>query len=183
MDKNHYSLTNMVNIIGIDPGTQLGIAVLQVEDSKIINLVVTCVDISKDYMIDKHYNMSDVLKKQANIRLCIERLYQHYPFYYVGIETVFKHRFANAVIQLSNISSIVKDSMWSVNPLCAIYGIEPKRVKKVIGAGGGGDKEAVAKAVKNIEEFKHLGEVTSHETDAIAIGYVVYKQLIEEGKI
>ena len=183
MGKNHYSLTKMLNIIGIDPGSQLGIAVLQIEEHKIVNLVLTCTDLNKDLMINKHFGMDATYKRYANIRLTIKRLYEHYPFDYVGIETVFKHRFANAVIQLSSISAIIKDSIYNVNPLCEIHGIEPKRVKKVIGAGGSADKEAVAKAVKKLKEFKHLGEVTSHETDALAIAYVIYKQLITDKKV
>ncbi len=174
----------MENIIGIDPGKNLGIAILKVENKKIRYYLTNCNNLEKDYMVIKNPNMSMDQKKIVNVNYIIKRLYRHFPFTYVGIETIFKHKFANAVIQLSAITTMLKSSIYNVNTNAEIIGIEPKKVKRCIGASGKGDKDDVLEALLKINEFKNLSrDITSHESDALAIAYITYKTLLENNKI
>lgn len=164
------------NIIGIDPGTNTGVSVITIDDNfNVIDL--------KTYCLVLPLTTFELSRTYSKLKFLYDNVYSilnHYRPFSIGIEMPFQHRFANAVIQLSQYLATIETAILNTNPYVINYRYPPKMVKKLIGATGGGDKLAVFKAVSKIEEMKELflsQPRTEHEADATAIAYITLEDL------
>lgn len=164
------------NIIGIDPGTNTGVSVLTIDnDFNVLGLHTYCLQLPlTTFEQSRLYSKLDYLYySMFNIMLL------HRPFA-IGVELPFQHRFANAVIQLSQYLATIELAVMNTNPYVVNYRYAPKMVKRLIGATGNGDKLAIFKALSKKDEIKDLfnsRQRTEHEADATAIAYITLEDL------
>lgn len=158
------------NVIGFDPGKNLGFSCIEVN----INFNIVNMETRIYYLDSKIYSPYSMFNKLEYLyRIIINLLIEKNPLL-VGMEQVFKHRFANAVIQLSQYTGTIEYAVRSFNPYLMFHTYPPKTVKKLIGATGEADKHKMLSTVSKIPEISKFirEDVTEHEVDAIAIAYI-----------
>lgn len=158
------------NVIGFDPGKNLGFSCIEVDVNFNIKNIETRI-YYLDSMIYSPYSMFNKLEYLCQI---IHSLLIEKDPVLVGMEQVFKHRFANAVIQLSQYTGAIEYTVRSFNPYLMFRTYPPKTVKKMIGATGEADKHKMLSTISKINDIRPFirDNITEHEVDAIAIAYI-----------
>jgi len=168
-------------IIAIDPGSNTGVTIFKVDkqykilkiENKIFKLNKNKLTYSKDIILNRLLYLTDICNK----------LYDDYKPEHLFLEAAFMNvRFPKAVMQLSQYIAVIQMSFINKNKNINIKTYPPKYVKKFIGAGGNAKKEDMTKAVSKIKELKKLlsEDLTEHEIDSIAIGYIGISELKKE---
>lgn len=165
------------HIVGIDPGTNLGIAVYRVNVSNGRFIIKDIIKHTINLKLIENHNPN--IDKLNYIRGFILSILVRYEPIAVGMETAFLARFANAVIRLTQYTTIIEQTIYNYNPYILFYGIPPKLVKKLIGATGSADKTDMFNNILKIEELKPFITMTEteHEIDAMSIGYIVHNHI------
>lgn len=160
-------------ILGFDPGKNLGVSILEIDS---INLSIINIHTEIYYLDTYIYTPYGMFNKLESLSHIVHNLLVKYQPLIVGMEQVFKHRFANAVIQLSQYTSMIEYTVRKYNPYIYFLTYPPKSVKKLIGATGDANKDQMLSALKKIEEIQPFlkEDITEHEVDAIAISYISY---------
>lgn len=163
-------------VMGIDPGTNTGVSIIEVDNYlNITNLHTYCLQLPlTTFESNRMYSKLDYLSTAM-----MSILLTHSPFA-IGVEMPFQHRFANAVIQLSQYVAIIENAIMMTNPYVVNYRYPPKMVKKLIGATGNADKLGIFKTLSKIEDINYLFNSkprTEHEADATAIAYITLSDL------
>jgi Holliday junction resolvasome RuvABC endonuclease subunit len=177
----------VANIIGIDPGSQtLGFSVLtfDVVTKEIIKTQAKTFTGSKLACI-KEWEILTHGERQARIsahgRTLLD-LFNHYKPLFIACEAPFYNmKRPNAFQALLEVILEVRKSAMEYDPWRVVYLIDPPSVKKSVGASGGGDKEAVKKALRlKQEEIKLVGtvdEYDEHSLDSIAVAYCRFQEM------
>lgn len=162
---------NLYWVCGIDPGQNTGVSMLGFDNYfNIVDVNTYCLHLPTEV-----YQYSKSMSRAWYLNTMLTEILNNYNPCAVGIELPFQHRFANAVIQLSQYLSTIETSVYTHNPYLLNYRYPPKMVKKLIGATGNGDKNAVSKALTRIPELDLVIKnniLTEHEADATAIAYI-----------
>jgi len=161
-------------LIGIDPGSNTGVAIYHVDamSMDIVKVETVTYSLNNIAPLADDFQLSRVM---ALAGLC-GRLQEYYSPIMVALEAAFMNsRFPKAVMQLSQYTSVVEQSFISRDPFVKLVKMAPKYIKKYIGGGGNANKDGMTIAVSNIKEISDkvdLNALTEHEIDALAIGYV-----------
>lgn len=163
-------------ICGIDPGQNTGVSFITIDnDFKIIGLDTFCLQLPTDtYVLSRNNSRTEYLNYS------ISELLNYFNPFAVGVELPFQHRFANAVIQLSQYLSTINTAIYNHSPYLLNYRYPPKFVKRMIGATGNADKLGVSKALLSKPDLNNLVSnrvMTEHEADATAIAYITYEDI------
>lgn len=162
---------DVFNIIGFDPGKNLGFSNITV-DSNTFNIV----DIeTRIYYLDTMiYSPCSMFNKLEYLSSIVNSLLLEKRPILVGMEQVFKHRFANAVIQLAQYTCTIEYVVRAYDPYLRFMTYPPKVVKKLIGATGDADKHKMLHTIQSIPDINPFikSNITEHEVDAIAIAYI-----------
>jgi len=164
-------------IIGIDPGSNTGVSIytLDANTNAIVNIETSLYVLGNYCEENTLFNRVNILNKICN------SLYDNYMPVAVGMETAFLNsRFPKAVMQLSQYIAITEYSFYTKHPFIKIYNYPPKLIKMCIGAGGNAKKDDMTLAVKNIPEIANninIDSLSEHEIDALAIGYLLIKDI------
>ena len=171
---------NFYTILGLDPGNNLGIGVLQVstETNEILDVTSQTLVLDK-YVEDETYNvMLARVQKLHNVVTHLNTIYQ--PLV-VSLEAAFMNsRFPKSVIQLSQYVNTIELASRLSNPWCRILKYPPKYIKSVVGAGGTADKNDMKNNLLKIPEISNkidLNLLSEHAIDSLSIAYVTYKEL------
>ena len=174
------SYENFYTILGLDPGNNLGIGVLQVstETNEILSVTGQTLVLDR-YVEDDTYNvMLARIQKLHNVVTHLNVIYQ--PLV-VSLEAAFMNsRFPKSVIQLSQYINTIELASRLSNSWCRILKYPPKYIKSVVGAGGTADKNDMKNNLLKIPEISskiNLDLLSEHAIDAISIAYVSYKEL------
>jgi len=165
-------------IIGIDPGSNTGVAIFELSSIDMSILSISTHTVILNNMI----NGTDVLLERNIVlsKIC-SYLYDTYIPKAVAVEAAFLNsRFPKAVMQLSQYTTTIDQTFYNKDNFIKILRYPPKYVKKYIGGGGNADKDGMLLATRNIPELLNnidLNRLTEHEIDAIAIGYVSITEL------
>lgn len=178
---------NVANIVGIDPGSQtLGFSVLSfdVTTNEIIKTQAKTFTGGKLAFISEWEELTHG-ERQARISAHgknLLELFNHYMPLQIACEAPFYNmKRPNAFQALLEVILEVKKSAHLYDPWRSVYLIDPPTVKKSVGASGGGDKEAVKKAIAaKKQELKLVQEIElydEHSIDAIAVAYCRFQEL------
>lgn len=156
--------------MGVDPGTNTGIAFITATIDKILDIKTYNLDLSKvkgDNKILRYISLKNELR----------RLMHRYKPNGVAREEVFKGRFANAHAELTRLALSVDFAVHSYNPMVDLITYPPKLVKKYFTLDGTADKDSMRRNLSTHEELKYFynENLTEHEVDAIAIAYLLLK--------
>lgn len=167
---------SLINIMGVDPGKNLGISILTIEDE---TLSIKNIQTFIYYLDNSIFTNLPMMDKLDKLTKSIESLLLTFRPVAFCFEQAFKHRFANAVIQLSQYTALIEYTAYKFDPYMIIYKYPPKFIKKLFGATGDADKNAMLKRFLQIEELKpfYKEEMTEHEIDATAIGYITLNNI------
>lgn len=173
---------NVIRILGVDPGNNLGIGVLTVDlDTSAILCVDTSIHVLDSYINPlSHDTMLDRCMVLGNI---ITEYMKCYNPLVVGLESSFMNvRFAKSVIQLSQYVMTIEMSVRKYDYWTRLFKYPPKMVKALVGAGGDAGKSDMLSNMKKIPEISNLVNLdllTEHEIDALSIAYISYKEIIK----
>lgn len=164
------------NIVGIDPGKNLGVAILTVED---LNFEIVDIQTHIYYLEKGIFSDRLTVDKLNYLSDIVFYLLDDFRPISVGFEAAFKHRFANAVIQLSQYTGIIEREICNFDEYIKVFKFPPKVVKKEIGGTGSADKDDMLRTISKIPELKKYirPSITEHEVDAMAIGYIVHNYI------
>lgn len=177
----------VANIIGIDPGSQtLGFSVLSfdVVTNEIVKTQAKTFTGSKLACVSEWEELTHG-ERQARISAHgknLLELFNHYMPLQIACEAPFYNmKRPNAFQALLEVILEVKKSAMLYDPWRVVYLIDPPTVKKSVGASGGGDKDAVKKAIRlKTEELKltqDLDEYDEHSIDSIAVAYCRFQEM------
>lgn len=171
---------NTFNIIGIDPGNNLGVAIYTINGEN--NQIVKITTFKK--VLD---NLNEVSGDKTIFRLThlqkvIREIVLEYKPVMVGIETAFLNKkYPLAVIQLSQYTAIIEMTILAINPFIKMGKFAPKKIKMYSGLATA-NKDDMLELINGVVELQpHLNttNISEHEIDAIAIGYIVLNQIRE----
>lgn len=166
------------NIIGIDPGNNLGVSVFTLDTNLNIKSITTHFRFLEDYPSALTED-----KKLARL-IYLQQLPYHLVNLYnpiaVGMETAFMNsRFPTAVMALSQYVSTIELNFINANSFIKFFKYPPKYIKKFINTGDANKKDMLAgiKKIKEITDVLDLNNKTEHEIDATAIAYVTLQEI------
>ena len=172
-------LDNVFNVLGLDPGNNLGVSILSVNcvTLEIVGIhTFTCV---LDKFIDKD-NSNIMLEKWLVLEDIVRDLSSNYRPSIVGMEAAFLNlRYPKAIITLGSYTTILEMCLHKYNRYVKVFKYAPKYVKKTVGVGYA-DKEDMLNYMSNNKEInKHIDLVdrTEHEVDATAIAYTALLEI------
>ena len=136
-----------MKILGIDPGSNLGICILDINSLTIDTYCFKIID-----LIEVYDNLNFILDKYKPIL--------------IGMETAFvNHKFPHSGIYLSRIIGAIELSLKLNDRYSILYKFPPKYIKAFYGSGDF-TKNDLAKVFKL--------DCSTHEIDATAIAYILY---------
>lgn len=164
------------NIIGIDPGNNLGVSCFTINESyEILNIDTRLIKLSNN--IEEYEHNVDRLQFLSTY---IEYLYSFYKPSVVSLESAFMNtKFATAIIQLTQYVTIIEQTLNKLDPFVKIYKYPPKYIKRIV-ATGDANKNDMLSAVSEINEIVKLlniEKLSEHEIDATAIAYVLLNDI------
>lgn len=180
MEQNHYFYNNDQRycILGIDPGKNLGITILEVE-IKDNEHIITNVETKTIYLDLSITNENIQVQRTNYLYSIITEILSFYNPIAICLETVFKSRFANAVIQLSQYTITIERAIYNYNPYIKLYKLAPRLIKKIVSNTGDATKDDMLSTVNEIKELKPFlyKFTTEHEVDSLAMAYIVYNKI------
>jgi len=175
---------NEFNIIAVDPGNNVGITIytIDVTDYTIKNIISTTVTLSNRVSLDSK-TPATMIERIHYLNAYFYKLLETYkPLLVVSEAAFLNSRFPKAVMQLSQYIASVELAIHTYDKRIKLVRYPPKRIKKLIGATGNADKLDMLRCVrtiKDITEHIDMDNVSEHEVDSLAIGYVCIAELRE----
>ena len=169
-------------ILSIDPGSNsLGVASLTIDPVSELIINIQAFTVHVEYLYKTDYCESDEdnprINRMLKIQYEISKILDFYRPKLVVCESPFFNRLRpGAFAPLVEVMHTLRLAVLNYGCLVPFYTIEPSIIKKAVGASHIGDKNAVNKAVKEIDEIVvatpfSLDLLDEHAIDAIAIGY------------
>lgn len=166
------------NLIGIDPGNNLGISVFNLDTELNIKNITTHYIFLEDFPSSLSYDKK--LARLLYLQQLPFRLVNLYNPVAVGIETAFMNsRFPQAVMALSQYVSTIEINFIAANNFIKFFKYPPKYIKKFIDTGDANKKDMLS-GIKKIKEITNVFDPTGrteHEIDATAIAYVTLQEI------
>ena len=173
-------MMDYINIMSIDPGTNMGISIISVSvpDLKIQGITTSSIDLST--LTTPNELQDNLLLRTQKIQIIIRNIMDTYHPRVLAMEAAFVNvRFPRSVIYLSHYISAINLTITEADPFIKIFNYPPKKVKATV-SGGTATKEDMMSAVSAIKEITSCidpTKLTEHEVDSIAIGYTYIKEL------
>ncbi len=170
-------------IIGIDPGKNLGISVIEIDGNfNILNIIPTTFKLDNVLSNDasKGQKLSLPLYDAFNI---VSNLINKEKPIAIARETEFVNkRFASSALVLSRVIGSIEVAIKHTNRKQPIFRFSPREIKSGVGAGGNADKHVMLQNLKELPDVKdivkNLGdELDEHNVDVTAMAYLAVKEL------
>lgn len=169
-------MLNTYNIIGIDPGNNLGISCFNINSNNTINTIETNIVILSKRLEDDDPR----LLRMELLESILTDLNDYYQPVAVGLESAFMNtKFATAVIQLSQYVSMIEYTFYKLNPFIKLMKYPPKYIKSKISTGDA-TKEDMMTGLSKIKEITNILDLeclTEHQIDATAIAYTLLQDI------
>lgn len=171
-------MSDSINIVGLDPGNNLGVSILSVDSTTLDIISIS----TKTYVLEKYVSSTDniMLDKWIVLENIIRYISETYQPYVVGMEAAFLNlKYPKAIINLGSYTTVIELSLNRYNRYIKLFKYAPKYVKKIVGCGDA-DKLAMLNFMTSIPEIKQVVNLygrTEHEIDATAIAYTVLKEV------
>jgi len=182
--------SDTVTILSIDPGTiRLGFSIikLSIKDLEIVEafawtIEATRLDFYKEDVIQIHG------EKFARI-IAIKKMFKYVLEFYRPLSVVCESPFFNmarpsAAGPLYELLATIEQTVFEWDNQKPLYKVEPKTVKKAVGASANAKKDEVRIAVSKVKELQCacLDFLDEHAIDAIAVGYAYINQSLRNRK-
>jgi Holliday junction resolvasome RuvABC endonuclease subunit len=163
-------------IMSVDPGTvNCGISFWELNEKMEVTKIVS-------YNLHMNENLP-VFNRIIDLEYKIDQLVKEFKPIWLAIEAGFINRLRPAAYgPIANTIFVIERVIYFYNGFNTFTEIPPKRVKQLIGATGSADKDDVKNAVSKIKEITNLidiNQLTEHQIDSLAIGYVFINFLRE----
>lgn len=174
--------TSNIIIMGIDPGTNTGISIIEMtQEYEIIKIDTFSINLN-NYIVDTLSNFEKEADRLIALEEGLRELLEKYNPDLVGMENAFfNKKFPLSGLKLSSFLGVIIMTIRKYSRSIKVYKLQPKYIKSVV-ATGNAYKDDMELAVKeNLELGKHINfeSETEHSIDAVAIGYSV-KKLLEK---
>lgn len=165
-------LSNTFNIMGLDPGSNLGVSILSIDANK---LSIEAIDTTRFVLASYSVDNDNMLDRWIALESIIKDIVLEYNPIIVGMEAAFMNQhYPKAVMVLTSYTTIIDKTLYSLG--CnKVFRYPPKYIKKIV-ASGTADKLDMLHSVTSIKEISskiNLYDKTEHEVDATAIAYTV----------
>lgn len=164
------------NIIGIDPGNNLGVSIYTLDSITFAIRNITTRTYVLNNLAEDEFGVSRLLA----LSKLVHDLNSEFQPLAVGIESAFMNfRFPKAIINLSQYVGLIELEFVKANKYIKVFKYAPKYIKSII-VKGDANKSDMLSGVRAIDEVaRHLdfNNVTEHSIDATAIGYVTLTDL------
>lgn len=175
---NHISKN--ITILGIDPGTNTGISIIEAtEDLEIVKISTYTFDLN-NYIVDSLSNMEKEADRLIALEECLVEILNLYNPDIIGMENAFfNKKFPLSGLKLSSFLGVIIMTVRKHNKKVKIYKLQPKYIKSIVSTGNAYKDDMKLAVDNNIELSKHLDldKETEHSIDAVAISYSVMKLL------
>lgn len=168
------------NIVGIDPGNNTGICILEYDP-----ITMTVVSLKTEFIcLDNVIDQSSPDKAREKV-LAAQRVGNYISQVHdpvcVGLESAFMNtRFPRAVIQLSQYVGMLESALINGNNFIKIFKYPPKLIKSIMGSGDNKKIDMTEAVIKQPELIKHINNIhmlTEHEIDSICIAFCVLQDI------
>ena len=184
-------LNKRYRIFSIDPGTnEMGFAIIDVDLVTLKPYLIFTDTISGKVFLKSNKTVCET-HNDSTAKLCgyHDRLlseFKKWNPHVVASESPFMGRFPTPFARLSECLFIVRYALIHYSTKVPFFKVDPPSAKLAVGVSpAGSTKEDIDEAVRIIPEMNYpnpevFDKVTEHETDAIAVGFWMYKYLIGE---
>ena len=181
---------DIATVIGIDPGsTNMGVSVLFISIStlRIVSSIAWTLNASRLSNDDSWLALLHG-DRYNRIRVLEENLLQIFNYYKpvaIAAESAFINvRFPGAVMALVEVSTGIRSAVARYDVWKKLYMVSPSVAKNAVSAGGAATKTTMKEKILNLTELNYNGDVPlhlldEHSIDALAIGFYMYKQLLQ----
>jgi Holliday junction resolvasome RuvABC endonuclease subunit len=169
---------SIFTIMGIDPGNNLGVAVLSVDESteQIIGVKTHLKILDKGRSPESSLNVF----RLTTLSTYLPRLFNIYKPTALGYESAFvDRRFPASGLSLSIIvGGIITNSLQ--HGVENIYSFAPKEIKKSFSVAGANKTDMGKAAIldRRINKLIDLSVLSEHEVDALAVALILYEYII-----
>ena len=174
--------TSNIIILGIDPGTNTGISIMELTESlEIVKIDTFSINLS-NYIIDTLSNFEKEADRLIALEESLKEILEKYNPHLIGMENAFfNKKFPLSGLKLSSFLGVIMMTVRKHNKQTKIYKLQPKYIKSVVSTGNAYKDDMLEAVRDNIELGKHLdiSKETEHSIDAVAISYSV-KKLLEK---
>lgn len=174
--------TSNIIILGIDPGTNTGISIMEITESlEIVKIDTFSINLS-NYIIDTLSNFEKEADRLIALEESLKEILEKYNPQLIGMENAFfNKKFPLSGLKLSSFLGVIMMTVRKHNKQTKIYKLQPKYIKSVVSTGNAYKDDMLEAVRDNIELGKHLDidKETEHSIDAVAISYSV-KKLLEK---
>lgn len=180
-----------VSILSIDPGTtNLGYAIIKINitTTEIIEAFAWTVDATRlvfyreDIIPTHSEKFARIISHKQNLKNVLD-FYK--PLIVVSETPFFNMKRASAAGPLYELLTTVEQTIYEWDKYKPLYKIDPKTVKKTVGASHNAKKPEMRECVSKVKELSCacLDLLDEHSIDALAVGYAyVIKQIRNRGK-
>lgn len=160
------------NYIGIDPGTNTGIAIITAKNFEIKRVKTINLNLKSHFLAD-----GTKIRRYEILRDYLLDVFKTFKPYIIAREQVFKGRFANAHAELTRLALMIDFAKHDYSEDIELCTYSPTTVKSYFADTGKADKDAMREALKRNKELKifYKDSLTEHEIDALAIAYLAFK--------
>lgn len=168
--------TSNINMLGIDPGTNTGIAVYELTNElEIIKINTFTFDLNKYIDLDLP-NIEKEADRLIALESLLNNILKEYNPSIVALENAFfNKKFPLSGLKLSSFIGVITMTIRKHNNNIKIYKLQPKYIKKCISTGTA-LKDDMTEAVREnelIKKFVNVDNETEHSIDAVAIAYAL----------
>lgn len=190
MDDTFQDEDNTVTVLSIDPGTiRLGFSIikLSIPDLKITEVFAwtieaTRLDFYKEEVVSIHGEKFARIIAIKRMLKCVLEFYR--PLSVVCETPFFNMQRPSAAGPLYELLTTIEQTVFEWDSQKPLYKVEPKTVKKAVGASANAKKDEVRIALSKVEELKCacLDFLDEHAIDAIAVGYSYINHTFRKNK-
>ena len=172
---------NSIKIMGIDPSTNfrgISIYTINVDSFEILDIYTETIDLSSlriPEALDKH------TYKNVYVYNLFKKLFTNYHISMLGIESAFIHlKKISSFLPLTRVIQTIELAYYSIYKELKVVKFAPLYVKRMMSKNFYYDKKGTQDSIKSIEsiyKFINTKDISEHEYDAVAIGYVLYNKL------
>ncbi len=172
--------TSNIRILGIDPGTNTGICIMEItEHLEIIKIDTFTLNLN-NYILDTLSNFEKEADRLIALEEGLKEILEKYNPDLIGMENAFfNKKFPLSGLKLSSFLGVIMMTVRKHGKQTKIYKLQPKYIKSVVSTGNAYKDDMLEAVRDNIELGKHLDldKETEHSIDAVAIAYSVMKLL------
>lgn len=180
--------SSLVNIVGIDPGSNtLGLSMLTVDITKWEIISSDAVTFTGTKLENSDSWRSDLFSERVGRIAAHEenllKVFNTYKPFIICTESPFiNNRFPQAGIALTEVMCGIRSAVMKYDVWADLYLIDPPTVKKAVGAPGNADKVVMKEKILSLTELNYIGNVPmemldEHSIDALAVAYCKFIRL------